>query len=99
MGSKFVVSQLAQQKMYLRWKQRGVKLVWYAYVCAGERRAGKVITRTVGYLGAIAPTAIERSSARAEFWYQVQTNLEKLGMTSEEQEKIVAAIAQKIPVA
>ncbi|WP_191055897.1 hypothetical protein [Planktothrix sp. FACHB-1355] len=72
----------------------------YAYVCSGERIDGKVKSRTLAYLGSIAPDAIERASARAEFWYQVTSNLEKLAQSSqlkeEELAKLTTAIAQKV---
>lgn len=86
--------------MYVRWQQKGKKKVLYAYVCSGERIDGKVKSRTLAYLGSIAPDAIERASARAEFWYQVTSNLDKLGqssqLTEEELTKLTRAIAQKV---
>ncbi len=61
---------------------------------------GKSGIRTLAYLGSIAPDAIERASARAEFWYQVTSNLDQLArsvqLTEEELAKLTRAIAQKV---
>ena len=87
--------------MFIRWQQRGNKKVLYAYVCSGERIEGKVKSRTLGYLGSIAIDAIERKSAREEFWYQANGNLEQLGeklsLAEEQVQKLKEAIANKIP--
>lgn len=86
--------------MFVRWQKRGDKKVLYAYICSGERIEGKVKSRTLGYLGSIAIDAIERKSAREEFWYQANRNLEqlveKLSLTPEQVQKLEEAIADKI---
>lgn len=82
--------------MFVRWKQIGAKKVLYAYVCSGQRVNGKVKSRTDAYLGSIPIDALERLSARQEFWYQVNTNLEKLDCDEEQKAKLRTAIAQKV---
>jgi uncharacterized UBP type Zn finger protein len=84
--------------MFVRWKKRsGVRgTSIYCYLCHSQRIDGKVATKTLGYLGSIAPnpTKLERSI----FWQQVVASLnQRINLSTADRAKIEAALAQKVP--
>jgi hypothetical protein len=83
--------------MYPNWKQRIGKqgISWYCHLCSSQRVKGKVVTKTVGYLGSISenPTKPEREL----FWAQVLANLKRYELSVAERGKIEAKIAHKVP--
>lgn len=79
--------------MFVRWKKGKNKL--YCYLCESKRVAGKPVTKTLGALGHYPDNASELE--RQQFWLEVNSNLEQFSLPSDEQEKIEAKIAEKVP--
>jgi hypothetical protein len=87
--------------MFVRWKTRpragfdGPLLS--AVLVRSERINGKPRQKIVACLASIRETIIDNPYRRYYFWRKVDKRLESLGLEKAEHERIVAALASRVP--
>ena len=73
-------------------------VLWSARVIRGYRAKGKPTSQTLGYLGSILQSEINKPRSRAEFWIKATAKLDAIDypITGAQREKIEDALAVKV---
>jgi hypothetical protein len=93
--------------MFIRWQKRDLvfgrhyransSISWRAVLVEAVRVDGNPVPRHIAYLSSIGDAEIADPGKRRRFWEDALANIDKFHVRVEEREKLIAALARKVP--
>ena len=93
--------------MFIRWQKRNLasrkwyrhysSISWRAVLVEAGRVDGNPVPRHIGYVSSIGDAEIADPGKRRRFWEDALANIDKFHVRVEEREKLIAALARKVP--